>query len=228
MKSLIITFLAIFSYYNCISQPNLIEIEKSFIKINDTLIVSKYEVSNKLYRYFINSLKEKHLKEELNIAKIDSSNWRIKGYDNEPFAQYYHLHPSYDDYPVVNISYEAAELFCKWLTEYYNSNLKRKYKKVIFMLPSENEWILAAKDIKDKKILSNQSYIKPIDAYKSNDYGFYNIIGNVSEMLNQKGIAKGGDWKNGKEYLSISRKFQYDGSGKPYIGLRYFAVIIKK
>ena len=40
---------------------------------------------------------------------------------------------------------EGAELFCHWLTDEYNKDPKRKFHKVVFRLPSEAEWILAAK-----------------------------------------------------------------------------------
>jgi formylglycine-generating enzyme required for sulfatase activity len=75
---------------------------------------------------------------------VDSVNWRDKLAYNEPYVDYYYHHPAYANYPVVNISYDATKLFCQWLTDWYNADAKRKYKKVIFRLPSESEWVMAA------------------------------------------------------------------------------------
>jgi formylglycine-generating enzyme required for sulfatase activity len=51
---------------------------------------------------------------------------------------------SYDEYPVVNISHEAALAFCEWLTEQYNSHDgRKKYKEVRYRLPTLQEWQIA-------------------------------------------------------------------------------------
>lgn len=205
----------------CFSQPNIKEIENTLVKLNDTLFVSKYEVSNNLYRDFI-SYSLLFNKTEINTIQIDTSNWR--SFENEPFAQYYHLHPAYSNYPVVNISYEGAILFCKWLTESYNIFPKRRYKKVIFRLPSKEEWELATQDLIFKDDTKNKNCIMPIDSYK-NSNGLFNILGNVSEMTSTKGLAKGGNWKNDK--ISTS-DFNYEERSNPFIGFRFFVVIVEK
>ena len=61
-------------------------------------------------------------------------------------SEQYHKTPSFHNYPVVNISQEAARAFCDWLTTAYNNNKSnRKYGKIKVHLPSEQEWILAAR-----------------------------------------------------------------------------------
>jgi len=40
---------------------------------------------------------------------------------------------------------EGAKQFCKWLTNAYNSKQNRKYKKILVRLPTEAEWIAAAR-----------------------------------------------------------------------------------
>ena len=106
------------------------------------------EVSNWLYRQFLNDLEGNNRREDLKIAQIDSEGWRSHMNYNEPLVELYHRHPSYNDYPVVNISYEGATLFCSWLTEKYNSLHGRKFNKVQFTLPNEQEWMHAAKGSK--------------------------------------------------------------------------------
>jgi|SRR5690554_1380513 len=130
------------------AQPSDFDIkatQKTLAKINDSLYASKTEVTNKQYTTFLNLLKQDNQTDKYITAKIDSAKWSDKHTYNEPYVQYYHTHPAYADYPVVNISYEGATLFCEWLTEQYNSNDKRKFKKVKFRLPTKDEWITAAK-----------------------------------------------------------------------------------
>lgn len=113
-------------------------IQQAMAKVNDSLFVCKYEVSNSEYRGFLGSLKIKGAA----FAKkyrIDSAKW-----ESGPMAKYYHLHPAYANYPVVNISYEAALAYCDWLTNQYNSDAKRKFRKVKFFLPSEETWMTVA------------------------------------------------------------------------------------
>lgn len=108
----------------------------------DAFVMQKTEVSNKDYRAFLNDLKEKGDMGKLSVAQIDSVKWRVPGMHNEPFVEYYHKHPAYDNYPVVNVSREAAELYCEWLSNVWE---KEHGQKVIFRLPSEYEWAYAAK-----------------------------------------------------------------------------------
>jgi hypothetical protein len=51
---------------------------------------------------------------------------------------------SFAHYPAINISYDAAIAYCQWLTDEYNNQKKRKFKKVKFRLPTLNEWQIAA------------------------------------------------------------------------------------
>jgi len=121
------------------------EIEKSLARITDSVYISKYEVTNYLYGLFENDLKANNRTDLLKVSMVDSANWRDKLAYNEPYVDYYYHHPAYKDYPVVNISYEAAILFCQWLTEKYNAFPKRKFKKVVFRLPNSQEWTFAAR-----------------------------------------------------------------------------------
>jgi formylglycine-generating enzyme required for sulfatase activity len=124
---------------------NIKETQKSARKINDSLYFSQYEVTNNQYSFFLNYLKQSKQTEKYHSAQIDTTKWRDITAYNEPLVKYYHTHPAYANYPVVNISFEGATLFCEWLTDQYNSSDKRKFKKVKFRLPTEDEWIAAAK-----------------------------------------------------------------------------------
>jgi hypothetical protein len=226
-KQFVLIVIVVFLTFHSYCQPSVFilkKIEKNFLKINDTLLAYKYETSNELYNFFLS--KQTISNFDYSLLKIDSTNWRLLKYSNEPYAQYYHLHPAYLKYPVVNISYEGAISFCKWLTEYYNNYPKRKYKKVEIRLPSSKEWdMLFCKVEFQVSNKQTNNYISPIDKYK-NGYKFFNVLENVKEMTNTKGHAKGGDWKNGTDVSNID--YQYNEVSTPFIGFRFFIIIIEK
>jgi formylglycine-generating enzyme required for sulfatase activity len=202
--------------------------------------VSKTEVTNKEYGEFLADLAEKGETEKLAIARVDSTAWSTYFNFHRPMTEYYHVHPAYADYPVVNISCEAAELYCTWLTEKLAAATGRTGYR--FRLPERAEFIRAAcgdasgrpyawkgyrvRDEKGAVLCNHLAYSNenirynpetksyevvdlshdiplsgadataPVKSYKPNDYGIYNLNGNVSEMLSEKGKAAGGDWRS--------------------------------
>lgn len=120
--------------------PNLIDqsvrtnwIKKSMVQIDSNLYASTNECTNISYRRFAISHPQ--------YAPQDS-NWLLFG-SKEHFKKYA-WHKDFYYHPVVNISHQAAVKYCEWLTQRYNSAPKRKFKKVLFRLPSAEEWELAA------------------------------------------------------------------------------------
>jgi formylglycine-generating enzyme required for sulfatase activity len=100
---------------------------------------------------------------------------------NDVYTSYYHSHPAYRHYPVVNISYEGAQLFCEWLTEKYNSSSSRKFNKVVFQLPTEEQWEKAASG-------GNQTVIYPWSSNELKDKKG-NFFANFSHSSNNnKGV----------------------------------------
>ena len=104
--------------------------------------ISKIEITNKQYRDFLKSMYDSHRYDRWRDARVDTGQWRTYLTYNDPYANHYFQHPAYDDYPVVNISQRGAQLYCEWLTENYNKTAKQK---VEFRLPTEAEWMWAAK-----------------------------------------------------------------------------------
>ncbi len=251
---------------------NMKLIENSITKINCSVYASKYEVSNEMYRYFENEMLKNQKMKEWEIVLPDTSNWLSKLTYIEPYATYYYRHPAYNNYPVVNITHEAANLFCQWLTEQYNAYPKRKFKKVKFRLPYLSEWEYAAKGgtenpypwgfllfqngkyqcnfrkIGEESIVydsitnffkisiyenngiatslsDNADVTAPVDSYFPNGYKLYNICGNVKEMIDIKGVAKGGGWKNAGGDVMIKSTAYYQKSDCD-LGFRYFMQII--
>jgi sulfatase modifying factor 1 len=129
---------------------------------------------------------------------------------NEPMAKRYFSHPSFGNYPVVGVSWKQATAFCEWRTNYLNSFLesKKRIAESDFRLPTEAEWEYAARGgrsqapypwggyyLRNKKgcLLANFKpgrgnypedggfYTVRADAYWPNDFGLYNMSGNVGE-----------------------------------------------
>ena len=69
---------------------------------------------------------------------------------NEPFTRLYFSHPSYNQYPVVGVTWKQAVAFCNWRTNNSNFYLDKGNKKDekidgIYRLPTEAEWEYAAR-----------------------------------------------------------------------------------
>lgn len=53
-------------------------------------------------------------------ALPDTNCWRSPMAYNEPYVEYYLRHPAYQNYPVVGVSWNQANDFCKWRTDRVN------------------------------------------------------------------------------------------------------------
>jgi formylglycine-generating enzyme required for sulfatase activity len=110
-------------------------LDKSVVKVKDSLYAAIFETDNLLYNTFLSENPDPQY-------RVHDKAW--SDYTRYHYMQQYSWLPQYDACPVVNISYESAEKFCEWLTLKYNGSAKRRYKKVVFRLPSEPEWEWAA------------------------------------------------------------------------------------
>jgi len=180
---------------------------------------------------------------------------------NEPMMQNYFAHPGFGEFPVVGISWDQANAFCHWRTELHlNAGLQRAQE---YRLPTEAEWEYAARGgrhnsmypwggpyIRDDRgcFLANfkpmrgnyteDGYLYPckVGTYNPNDYGLYDMAGNVSEWtfttftedlnvftldfmpnydyrargsdpaLMKRKIIKGGSWKDIGAYLQCGMR----------------------
>ncbi|GAA4301139.1 SUMF1/EgtB/PvdO family nonheme iron enzyme [Compostibacter hankyongensis] len=129
---------------------------------------------------------------------------------NDPMAKMYFSHPAFDNYPVVGVNWKQASAFCQWRTRLWNDYRASKKQPSAgeFRLPTEAEWEYAARGgreqvpypwgtpyLRNKKgcLLANfkpgrgdyteDGALYPVraDAYWPNDWGLYNVSGNVAE-----------------------------------------------
>jgi formylglycine-generating enzyme required for sulfatase activity len=66
--------------------------------------------------------------------------------NNELYLNLYFSHPNYSEYPVVGVSWEQANAFCAWRTDYLLRGMRGQAKYIQrYRLPSEDEWEYAAR-----------------------------------------------------------------------------------
>jgi gliding motility-associated lipoprotein GldK len=129
---------------------------------------------------------------------------------NDPIAFRYYNHPSYDDYPVVGVNWKQAMAFCNWRTQLM-AEFCAKNKRFIpqeYRLPTEAEWEYAARGGLDQQMypwggpytynkqgcylanflpqrarygIDGGAYTLPVGSYQPNDYGLFDMAGNVAE-----------------------------------------------
>jgi hypothetical protein len=111
----------------------------------------------------------------------------------------------FNDFPVGNISHQGALLFYEWLTEKYNSFAVWKFKKVKFILPDENEWMLSGKSESafvygtgNSLTNSKRGYLANYNHEENKPLQLLNSLaemnGNIVEMISTKAVSKGGSW----------------------------------
>ena len=129
---------------------------------------------------------------------------------NEPYVRMYFSHGGYSDYPVVGVSWEQANAFSAWRTDYLKRSLGKEGIYIEpYRLPTEAEWEYAARAgitenqypwegdltlsedkgcfyanfkpqegnyVKDGQLITSR-----VGTYAPNDFGLYDMAGNVSE-----------------------------------------------
>ena len=181
---------------------------------------------------------------------------------NEPAMLNYFSHPSYGYFPVVGVTWEQAQAFCHWRNAQYQG-VSKMPRAQEYRLPTEAEWEYAARGgklnsaypwggpyIRDAKgcFMANfkplrgnyteDGYFLPssVGTYDPNDYGLYDMAGNVSEWTDdtydettssfaldmnpsykyearegdlkimRRKVIKGGSWKDVGAYLQCGMR----------------------
>lgn len=106
--------------------------------------LQKFEVTNAQYRVFLNDLKAKGDLTNFQLANVDSNAWNSSASMNNKYKDYYFSHPAYANYPVVNVSYEGAVLYCQWLENKLKAS-DGKLSAIKVRLPKREELIRAGR-----------------------------------------------------------------------------------
>ncbi len=117
--------------------------EGIFKKIKDRIYAQEYEVTNAQYNLFLNYLKKNKLEAQYEKYAFALSQYeepslsfmRVYSADRVPVKKDRFKGKYFENYPAVSISYESAVAYCDWLTDQYNHQEDRKFKKVKFRLP---------------------------------------------------------------------------------------------
>lgn len=144
----------------------------------------------------------------------------------------------YPDFPIVNITFQEATDYCKWLS----SILGREVR-----LPTEAEWEYAAQgSVIGTNIDTTSGKLIPttqVGSYAPNQYGLYDMLGNVSEWCsdwfdvnyyasspenNPTGptegttrVLRGGSWSNTNDGCRITYRSRGNPTGdSPTTGFR--------
>ena len=185
---------------------------------------------------------------------------------NDPLTEKYFWHPAYDHYPVVGVNWKQARAFCVWRTELLNLELRSKKDAVAlaeFRLPTEAEWEWAArggyalnpypwggpytrnekgcflanfKPLRGNYIADGGLRTVIVAHYPPNDWGLYDMSGNVAEWTNsafdpssynftwdmnpnytysakeddppvmKRKVIRGGSWKDIAYYLQVTTR----------------------
>lgn len=192
---------------------------------------------------------------------------------DDSFGKSYCNDPGFGDRPIVGITFEAAQQFARVRSIYRNKYLEAKGLPPApdFRLPTAAEWEYAAKggrssaqypwggpSVRDQKgnLLANfqvtkgnyaasgYTYTSPVKAFPPNNYGLYDMAGNVSEwcedvyspLLIYKGgtispfykdeagvfrVIKGGSWKDYAYALQTGvSDCEHKDVARSYIGFR--------
>lgn len=182
---------------------------------------------------------------------------------NEPRTSTYNWHPGFDNYPVVGVTWKQAKAFCNWRTQRQNEYFSKTGSATVmeYRLPSEYEWEYAARGgllnamypwggyysrnqmgefmANYKPMRGNYSedggmYTMKVAEYPPNDFGLYDMAGNVAEwtrtaydelaqgMVNElnpdyqyeaadddppalkRKVIRGGSWKDVNYYIQVS------------------------
>ena len=213
--------------------------------IYNSIFFDQIEVTTADWRYYLDCIEKKYGKNSAQYSKAlpDTTVWRDELGKNEAMVKYYYRDINFATYPIVGVSYEQAIDYCKWKTDTVSKvydkirNKKILPKKVVFRLPTKEEWRTAASASLSaqtepygyENLFNNNNICKVVckeyttllktdiedpktcSVYQGgpNIFNLYNMTGNVAEMCDEKGVALGGSWKDPLSECKITSEQKY-------------------
>jgi len=236
---------------------NTKKIEKQFVLLYDEIHANKYEVTNSEYSKFLKEIKNTDLYSKCLFDSVKwTSNYELfldpmknmyhshPAYDNYPVVNVSHFAAEkYCEWLTVQYNTQRKRKYTQvkfrlptekeW--EYsargaYNSN----------RTPFENDEVLNSEcnncyranlkysiDGENKYKVDGGFFMIKVQTYNPNKSGLYNVIGNVSEMIDVEGITKGGSWNDYLKDSFIGLKDVYS-EPSPEVGFRVFMEVIQE
>ncbi len=141
----------------------------------------------------------------------DTTCWKVdfRGEQNDMYLNQYFAHKSFNNYPVVGVSWEQANAFCNWRTKVQQNRKTGMIEE--YRLPTEAEWEYAARGGRNGKVnklypwkdeslkdkngcyfanfkaeegnfpLDGFIITAPVGSFPPNELGLFELVGNVSE-----------------------------------------------
>lgn len=270
----------------------------------DSVFIDKTEITNLHWLEYLYTIKKDSSKAFYDSQIIDSAYHHVDSLN----LDYLH-YPQFRMYPVIGVSFEQANAYCKWRSDVVNKafnflNVEKKYIKqrellkekgidiyYEFRLPTISEWEYAAsgglkfedfphgiikkinkitkksflskgqkitnknscleslkEDLKksmelfelqsnvkeDYWVKSTNTYINcnqpneisttEVFKFTPNNYQLYDMIGNIAEMISEKGVAKGGSFRDSYDDFNIKTNINYDRP-QEWLGFRCICVV---
>jgi len=179
--------------------------------------------------------------DEYKNALPDTTVWLKAPADLDMMTDMYLRLSYHANFPVVGVTYQQVQEYCAWKTTWVKTAIQgtrmeeRLGSNFQFRLPTQTEWEIAAKaglngeefpygfekpgEKSDLKIVCKDYYSNKVSTYKPvaatamvpNRYNYYHMAGNVAEMTDQEGIAKGGSWNHTLKQCAVTATQTYDG-----------------
>lgn len=168
--------------------------------------LDKTEITNIAWKEYLYDIKEQEGadSDEYKQALPDLAVWEMAYGEN--FAN----SKSYDEHPLVGVSYQQAIAYCKWRSERVS---EKEHREIEYKLPSLKEYKMASR---------NEGKNKMAEGLYSTNFGFRAFSGiceNAAEMTNKEGVSIAGSNRTTcletKEYHAPS----------PSLGFRCMAVL---
>jgi len=216
------------------------------IMVSPNFYADRCEISNINWLEYLYWLRQNNPKKTTlyTNALPDTTVWKNEAYQNN-----YLRSVTYQNYPVVGVSYEQVIAYCKWRSDRVNEMLLIKDnkkadlansvipQKVTYRLPTETEWMqIATLSLNTKKGKQQLEATFNVKKEKNNDLkatkavqtknkiSYHHIIGNVAEMTAQKGVAKGGSWQHTLIESDITKVQKYENVSA-WLGFRCVCVV---
>ena len=220
-------------------------------------VIARYEVTNSEFCEYLRMLEPAPMRDTTNRwGRTDILEDMFPG--DYPLSFYisssgeWAILDGLDNFPIAGLTVRAAEGYCAWLTSIDTSG-------ITFRLPTENEWHTAAlagsggpwpwgsrhpdgnllnlSDDSENMLRRHPSiddgfpYSAPVGSFPYNNWGLYDMAGNVWEYCrpvhsDSSVAARGGSWLSSMDDCMCDAVMYPDtGLGYPYIGFRVAASI---